>query len=107
MLSTPPDVTDIDKLSIRLLKNLREIAGDVGAYQALDKFSGVIGSKATPGSFLQSRLEPLYYGDKRRTISDAASVSAYLAEAGLVGDNFLIPFTPASRDKILNPQKQL
>jgi hypothetical protein len=66
-----------------------------------------MGVEATPGSYLQSKLEPLYYGDKRRTISDAASVSAYLAEAGLVGDNFLIPFTPASRETILNPQKQL
>jgi len=90
-----------------LIKNLREIAGDLGAYQAIDKFSDVMGVEATPGSYLQSKLEPLYYGDKRRTISDAASVSAYLAEAGLVGDNFLIPFTPASRETILNPQKQL
>ena len=90
-----------------LLKNLREIAGDVGAYQALDKFSGVIGSKATPGSFLQSRLEPLYYGEKRRYINDAASVAGYLSEVGLVGDNFLIPFTPASRETVFNPKKQL
>ena len=90
-----------------LIKNLREIAGDLGAYQAIDKFSDIMGVEATPGSYLQSKLEPLYYGDKRRTISDAASVSAYLAEAGLVGDNFLIPFTPASRETILNPQKQL
>jgi len=90
-----------------LIKNLREIAGDVGAYQALDKFAGTMGVTATPGSYLQAKLEPLYYGDKRRTISDSASLASYLAEVGLVGNNFIIPFTPASRETVLNPQKQL
>jgi hypothetical protein len=54
-----------------------------------------MGVTATPGSYLQSKLEPLYYGDKRRTISDAASVASYLAEVGLVGNNFINTFYPS------------
>ena len=93
-----------------LLKNLREISGDLGAYQAIDKFSKVMGGEGAAGSFLQSKLDPLYFGDKRRELpefNNVSEVARYLSEVGLVGDNYIIPFTPASKETILNPKKQL
>jgi hypothetical protein len=90
-----------------VIKNMREMAGDVGAYKSLDKLAGNLGTSYTPGSFLQSRFEPLYYGEKRRYFDDASSIAGYLAEAGLAGDNFMYPYNLATKETILNPKKQL
>ena len=89
-----------------VIKNLREMAGDAGAYQTIDKLYQKVGD-ATPGSFIQSRLEPLYYGEKRRYFKDATSLAGYLAESGLVGNNIMFPYNVATRETILNPKKQL
>ena len=82
------------------------MAGDAGAYQTIDKLYQKVGD-ATPGSFIQSRLEPLYYGEKRRYLKDATSTAGYLAESGLVGNNIMFPYNVATRETILNPKKQL
>ena len=65
-----------------IIKNMRELAGDVGAYKALDELSKPVG-KGELGSYLQSKLEPLYYGEKRKLMKDASSVAGYLSEVGL------------------------
>ena len=90
-----------------VIKNMREMAGDAGAYKALDKLAGNLGTSYTPGSYLQSRFEPLYYGEKRRYFDDASSIAGYLAGAGLVGDNIMFPYNVATKETILNPKKQL
>ena len=88
-----------------VIKNMRELLGDVGAYKALDKLSQPLGGQA--GSYLQDKLEPLYYGEKRSLMRDASSVSAYLSEVGL---NFTGPlgiFGLATKETKVDPVKNV
>ena len=89
-----------------IIKNMRELAGDVGAYKALDELSKPVG-KGELGSYLQSKLEPLYYGEKRKLMKDASSVAGYLSEVGL---NFTGPlgiFGLATKETVVNPVKNV
>jgi hypothetical protein len=88
-----------------VVKNIRELAGDVGAYETLDALSKPIGGQG--GSYLQSKLDPLYFGEKRKLMRDASSVAGYLSEVGL---NFTGPlgiFGLGTKETIVNPIKNV
>ena len=89
-----------------IVKNIRELAGDVGAYKALDELSKPIG-KGELGSYLQSKLEPLYYGEKRKLMKDASSVAGYLSEVGLNVTGPLGIFGLATKETTVNPVKNV
>ena len=89
-----------------LIKNLREMAGDLGAYQSIDKLYQKVGD-ATPGSYIQSKIEPLYYGDNRKYLKDSSSLAAYLQETAILPNSFMLPYNLAAKETVLNPTRQL
>ena len=89
-----------------VIRNMREIAGDLGAYQSIDKLYQKVGD-ATPGSFIQSKIEPLYYGEDRKYFADSSSLGAYFASLGMISPNIVFPYNLASRETVFNPTRQL
>jgi hypothetical protein len=67
-----------------IIKSFTEILGDAGASQLLDQLSKPLGGNM--GSYIQRKLDPLYFGEDRKYLSDYTFID-YLHKLGVQYNN--------------------